>query len=200
MSASEAREITLRPMTMDDVPVITRWFEHLPDLSLFDRALAIPLNEAGNKQAWEPIIEGSAPRRHHWFAGDDQEDNLTGIAGLSEINYIHGDAVAALFMSQQGRRQGIGLRMMVHIIDLGFNQLRLERLTTFCRSDNEASSEMMARLGFIEEGMLRRAWYSGGKHYDIKAVGILKEEWAAARKALEPELGNGLAVNLGRKA
>lgn len=183
---------------MDDVPAITRWFEHLPDLCLFDRTSPIPLNEASYTTAWEPIINGNEPRRFYWFSSIDSDDNLAGIAGLSDINYIHGDAVAALFTSQQGRRKGMGLKMMVHIIDLGFNQLRLERMTTFCRADNLASGELMTRLGFVTEGVLRRAWFSGGTHHDITAVGILKEEWKEARKTLEPELETGVTVNFGR--
>ena len=199
MANSAQSEFTLRPMTMEDVPVITRWLEHLPDLCLFDRTSVIPLNEASNSAIWEPIINGSEPRRYYWFSAEDSDGNIAGIAGLSDINYIHGDAVAALFVSQKGRRKGLGMKMTAMMVDLGFHQLRLERVTTYCREDNTASSELVSRLGFVREGVMRKAWFSGGKRYDIHAVGLLKEEWEAAREELIPELEKGAAISFGRR-
>lgn len=198
MAMSAQSDFTLRPMAMEDVPVVSRWLEHLPDLCLFDRTSVIPLNEASNSKVWEPIINGPDPRKFYWFSAEDKDGNVAGICGLSDINYIHGDAVAALFVSQEGRRKGLGLRMTAMMVDLGFNQLRLERLTTYCREDNTASSELVNRLGFVREGVIRKAWFSGGKHYDIHAVGLLKEEWAAAREKLAPALENGATVSFGR--
>ena len=198
MAGSGQSDFTLRPMTMDDVPTVSRWLEHLPDLCLFDRTSAIPLNEASNSSIWEPIVNGPEPRRFYWFAAEDRDGQIVGISGLSDINYIHGDAVAALFVSQPGRRKGLGMRMTAMMVDLGFNQLRLERLTTYCREDNTASQELVAKLGFVREGVIRKAWYSGGKQFDIHAVGLLKEEWAEARRHLAPELDNGTKVSFGR--
>ena len=88
-------------------------------------------------------------------------------------------------MSMQGRRKGIGLKMTAMLIDLAFHQLRLHRVTSYLRSDNTASSELLTKLGFTQEGLMRKNWFSGGQHHDTIAVGLLAEEWAEARKSVE---------------
>jgi len=42
MAGKSKHTYCLRPMAMDDIPAITRWFEDMADLCLFDRICAAP--------------------------------------------------------------------------------------------------------------------------------------------------------------
>lgn len=193
-----SKSYCLRPMSMDDVPTIARWFEHLADLCLFDRGCAVPVNEATVSANWAEILKGPEPAKAHWYALDDEDEKVVGIIGLDNINYVHGDAIIAIYVCNSVRRAGIGSRAMGMVIDLAFNQLRLTRLTSYLREDNVSSQKLTESVGFSREGLIRKGWFSSGKHFDIVAIGLLSEEWPEHRKVLAKKLDDSVEVRLGR--
>ena len=188
----------LRPMGMDDVPTIARWFEHLADLCLFDRGCAVPVNEAAVSKNWEEILTGTEPAKSYWYALEDDHENVVAIIGLDNVNYIHGDAIIAIYVCASLRQKGIGSRAMAMVVDMAFGQLRLNRLTSYLRSDNEASQKLTEGVGFSKEGVIRQGWYAAGRHFDIDAIGLLKEEWPERRAKLAAKFGGEIEVRLGR--
>ncbi len=198
MAESMSKSYCLRPMSMEDVPTIARWFEHLADLCLFDRGCAVPVNEATVSAKWAEILKGPEPAKAHWYALEDESEKVVGIIGLDNINYVHGDATIAIYVSHELRRLGIGSRVMAMVIDLAFDQLRLNRLTSYLREDNVNSQKLTESVGFYQEGRIRQGWFAAGKHFDIVAIGLLSEEWPKHRKALAKKLDNSVEVRLGR--
>lgn len=198
MSGKAADLYFMRPMNEDDIPVLARWFEHLNDLALFDRRLPLPLNEQGVQVAWRDSLAEKEPRLSYWFALDDQAGDVVGVAGLQEINYAHGDGVLAIYMIEPQRLKGIGLRAGAMLLDLAFSNLRLGRVTSFFRDDNEGSRRLTSSMGFRQEGLLRESWFAGGRHIDVVVIGILEREWKERRKELSEQLGHDTIVILGR--
>lgn len=198
MAETVSKSYCLRPMAMDDVPTIARWFEHLADLCLFDRGCAVPVNEATVSANWAEILKGPEPAKAYWYALEDDDNTVVGIIGLDNINYIHGDAIIAIYVCAALRRQGIGGRAMAMVIDMAFDQLRLNRLTSYLRADNLSSQKLTESVGFYQEGLIRQGWYASGKHFDIVASGLLSEEWPQHRKTLAHKLDNSVEIRLGR--
>jgi RimJ/RimL family protein N-acetyltransferase len=122
---------------------------------------------------------------------------VKGLAGLQEINYVHGDAVLAILVAESGRRKGIGIRASALLLDMAFYHLRLTRLSSFVRADNEGSNRMTARLGFQEEGRIRKGWFTDGAHVDIRVIGLLQDEWETYRQRLQSELNPDTCLTLG---
>jgi ribosomal-protein-alanine N-acetyltransferase len=46
---------------------------------------------------------------------------------------------------------------------------------------NDASARVLAKLGFREEGTLRKALYRRGNYEDLRMFSLLREEWEALR-------------------
>ena len=188
----------MRPMGVDDIPLVARWFEHLEDLSMFDRRLPIPLNVDAMEAGWREALAETEPRRSYWFTIDDEAGEVVGIAGLQDINYVHGDAVLPIYLAEPARRRGIGIRTGAMLLDLVFDQLRLTRVTSFLRADNEPSRRLTESMGFREEGRMRKAWFADGRHVDIVVIGILDKEWRKQRADLADRLSTDTMVILGR--
>lgn len=199
MADSDCKSYCLRPMSMDDVSTIARWFEHLADLCLFDRGCAVPVNEATVSANWAEVLKGPEPAKAYWYALEDDSGAVVGIIGLDNINYIHGDAIIAIYVNASLRRQGIGARAMAMVIDLAFDQLRLNRLTSYLRADNVSSQKLTKSIGFAQEGLIRKGWFAAGKHFDIIAIGLLSEEWPKKRKMLAEKLDGTVEIRLGRE-
>ncbi len=188
----------VRPLEKSDVVTITRWLEDLEDLSLFDRCARIPLNLEASEKVWADAFSSDVAAGKYWFAIEDGQSEPIGIVGLENVNHINGDAVLAVCISGQLRKKGIGIRTAALIMDVAFLQLGLNRLTSYYRADNDASRHLIERVGFQQEGCMRQAWFTNGRHVDMMTVGILRQEWMERKDTLARELDKKTVVKFGR--
>jgi RimJ/RimL family protein N-acetyltransferase len=198
MAGEQTERFWMRPLDVDDIPVIALWFEHLGDLATFDRRTPISKNAQALKASWHDALVETEPHSSYWFAIDGADKETVGVVGLQDVNYVHGDAVVATFLFEPARRKGIGIRAGAMALDLAFDQLRLTRVTSYYRADNEGSRRLTTEMGLRKEGLMRKARCSGGQSNDMVVIGILREEWQAQRKVLAESLGPKTVVILGR--
>lgn len=171
-------QLALRPMNEADLDGIAEWLSDFHDVSLFDRGLPVPVGREFVAQSWKPAIEYGEPPRALWFVAETSDQQTVGMCGLQSINYIHGDAIVPLFVDRQYRGKGLASLMLLTLLDLTFNQLRLHRVSSLFRADNEASLHLMKIAGFEREGTTREGWFADGRHHDIVHVGLLRTEWS----------------------
>lgn len=195
--ANNSQQYWLRPLGLDDIPVIAKWLEDVEDLAMFDRRIPVPLDKAAMETEWQNDIVAREPRTSYWFKIDDSCGEAFGMAGLTGISYVHGDALMPIFVAGVARRRGIGLRVRALLLDLAFDQLRLVRITSLHRADNDASRTLNEACGFKKEGCIRKGCFAGGKHIDQMIYGILAEEWYDHRDTLRQRVGSKVVVTLG---
>ncbi len=63
------------------------------------------------------------------------------------------------------------------ILNYAFNELGLNCIYGVLQEDNIFSRKLCRRLGFVEEGILRKRVYKGGKYKNLISVSLLKEEF-----------------------
>ena len=63
------------------------------------------------------------------------------------------------------------------MVDFGFRELVLRRISAWCIAENTASARVLERLGFRQEGRLRQNQYFKGQWWDTMLYAILAEEW-----------------------
>lgn len=197
--ANESQQYWLRPLGLDDIPVIAKWLEDVEDLAMFDRRVSVPMDKAAMEAEWRNDIVDREPRTSYWFKIDDDHGEASGMAGLTGINYVHGDALMPIFVAGAVRRRGIGLRVRALLLDLAFDQLRLTRITSLHRADNEASHELNEACGFKKEGCIRNGCFASGRYIDQMVYGILAEEWRGHRDGLRQRVGSKVVVTMGNK-
>lgn len=197
--ANISQKFWLHPLGFDDIPIIARWLEDVEDLAMFDRRISVPLDKAAMEAEWRNDIVAREPRTSYWFKIDDTRGEAYGMAGITGINYVHGDALMPIFVARAARRRGIGLRVRALLLDLAFDQLRLARITSLHRADNEASRSLNVACGFKKEGCLRNGCFAGGRHIDQMVYGVLAEEWRGHRDTLRQRVGSKVVITLGDK-
>ena len=186
----------MRPMGMEDIPTIARWFGNFDDIALFDRNLPVPIGPEAVRESWKPALEYSDPPRSLWFVAEDADGKPSGVGGLQSINYIHGDAVLPMFVDRPARTNGLATGMTITLLDLAFGQLRLHRVSTFFRADHDATANVIGKVGFREEGRIRQGWFAEGRHYDVVQVGLLRSEWLEGCADLRAELTADSGIEL----
>lgn len=189
----------LRPLGLDHIPVITKWLEQVEDLAMFDRRMPVPLNAAAVEAEYRESIVAPEPRTSYWFVIEDNGEKSVGVLGLDGINYAHGHAVLPVFIAESWRRKGIALRARALLLDLAFDQLRMTRITSYHRADNDVSRRLNEACGLREEGCIRKGWFAGGQYVDLMVFGILAEEWREHRSMLKAKLRTDVVVTLGAK-
>ena len=75
------------------------------------------------------------------------------------------------------RRKGYAAAAILLILRYYFQELRYQKVTIQMHSENEASSALHERLGFVREGAVRRAIFTGGRYLDELYFGMTVEEW-----------------------
>ena len=63
------------------------------------------------------------------------------------------------------------------MVDFGFRELGLHRISAWCIAENTASARVLERLSFRQEGRLRQNQYFKGQWWDTMLYAILAEEW-----------------------
>ena len=65
------------------------------------------------------------------------------------------------------------------LVDYGFRLRNLNRIFLHVNSTNTRAQSAYRKVGFVEEGRLRRHVWSAGGFDDLVIMGLLRDEWAA---------------------
>ena len=113
-----------------------------------------------------------------------EDGEIVAFGGYTSINREVGKAETYLFADPFHLHKGIGTRAKKLICQIGFEQLRLNKLYFITNEDNYASIRVNEKCGFKLEGRLRQEYITkDGERKDRLYFGLLKEEWANSRTA-----------------
>ena len=73
--------------------------------------------------------------------------------------------------------QGFATEAARAMVKFGFRDLGLHRISSWCIADNTASARVLERLGFRQEGRLRRNEYFKRRWRDTLLYALLVDEW-----------------------
>lgn len=108
------------------------------------------------------------------------EERRVGIIELEPINWENGVAEVAFLIAPEEQHQGFATDALETIVDYSFEHLRMHKLTAESFTFNEASRDLLERVGFSREGELRQEAFVDGEHTDVMRFGLLVEEWEAS--------------------
>lgn len=166
--------ITLREFRTDDIDGVltlvgddrvTRWLSF--DSRTREQAAAMI----------EGVIERTQqqPRTEYYLAATLDDDAVIGFArlGLDGVQAAKvGYAVAADHWGKGYALEATGL-----IIDFGFRELRLHRISAAIGPDNSRSIAIVRRLGMKYEGRIRDHVFTNNAWRDSELYSVLRQEW-----------------------
>lgn len=77
-------------------------------------------------------------------------------------------------------RKGIMTEALIAIINFGFQNMDLNRIEALVMLDNIASINLLKKMGFIEEGLLREYGFWKGGFHDLKIFSLLKSDYSGS--------------------
>jgi RimJ/RimL family protein N-acetyltransferase len=103
---------------------------------------------------------------------------IIGDIALQDIDNKNRSCSIGMGMSKlEYRNKGYGKEAVKLIIEYGFNNYGLERITANTLETNIPAQKSLEKLGFKLEGKERKAIYFAGEKYDRYNYGILVEEY-----------------------
>lgn len=179
------RNVTLRPVTREDVSRIRQWLgDEEVSQSWFGRyAYGDPAHlgyhptemERASQEEWERVF-------------NNPEHRILSICaeGGDHIGEIHiaveealGDGQISILIGRKDVwHQGYGTAGMRASLDMAFSQYGLYRVWVDIPEYNTAALAMCEHLGFVHEGTLRKSRPHEGSRFDSVILGMLATEYA----------------------
>jgi RimJ/RimL family protein N-acetyltransferase len=139
----------------------------------------LPMTE----MAEEKFIAGLAnnPGTDVYFVIEAIEKDGNKPIGSISLDGIHLKDHSATFGIAIGEKdywsKGYGTEACQLIVNYGFEQLNLHRISSTAYAFNERSLRMHLAVGFKEEGRQREVAFKNGKYCDKVIFGLLRTEW-----------------------
>ncbi|HEX2090101.1 MAG TPA: GNAT family protein [Actinomycetota bacterium] len=168
-SPFEGSLVRLRAVEEDDLSRVNELFWD-PDVTQYlDVVWPEPI--AGTKEWWERSrAQGIA-----LFAIETLPGEFVGACELGAIDQRVRSAVLGIWIGKPFWGRGYGTDAVRTLARFGIHEMNLQRIRLLVQETNPRGKAAYEKVGFKEEGRLRRAAFIGGRHVDLIEMGLLAE-------------------------
>lgn len=129
----------------------------------------------------------NGPAERDWIAsrGESDDTNLlvctdgdpVGSVTLKSPNDVWGTAEIGYMVAPEEWNNGYATDAVSEICGYAFEERRLEKVYATVYAKNTGSRRVLEKVGFTEEGVLRKEGFAEGERVDVHRYGLLAEEW-----------------------
>ncbi len=174
----KGKSVLLRPVKRSDISYFLKWFND-PEVIQY-LTLYLPMTEMAEEKYIEELGTTRAKSDVSFVIEVIEGDSIKpiGNCGLHEINSKDHNANFGIVIGEKDYwSKGYGIEATRLLINYGFQQLNLHRISSTAVAFNERSIKFHKKVGFREEGRLRQDIFKNGQYHDLLQFGILREEW-----------------------
>jgi RimJ/RimL family protein N-acetyltransferase len=167
--------VMLEEITAKDVPAINRWRKDKELVSHLGATFRF-INIETDKQWFENYLKdrGNQVRCGIYL----RPRKLVGVVYLTHIDQVNRNAEFSIMLGEKKCwGKGIGSVAAKSMLEHGFKDLNLQRIYLYVVEDNKRAAGVYKKLGFRQEGILRKAVYKNGTYKNIFLMSVLKEEF-----------------------
>lgn len=119
----------------------------------------------------------SEQRGIRWGLVLKDNGKLIGTAGLNACSFKHRRAEVGYEIHPDYWRKGYAIEAIKEILDYSFDTLDFSRIGAIVYPENKPSWQLLEKLGFNREGLLRSYMFQNQKSEDVFVYSILALEW-----------------------
>ncbi len=181
----QGEKIRLRALTGDDAGY--RYAESLDSISreAFNIGIELPTTVELQKGFLEKYGGCEEVNNMIAFAIETHEQAYVGLVTIHSIDERHGKFSFSVIVDRKYRKRGYAEDAVRLILRYGFMERRLHKCSSACASYNPASIQLHEKLGFVQEGRLRKEWFFNGEHHDELLFGMTLEEYIATNQVAD---------------
>lgn len=162
-------QFRLRIAEEEDMPFLYTLFNN-PDIT--DYWFMEPY--ASTKQIKEELLKDDESRV---FIVVDDEDRKVGLVALFAIEQRHRHAEFAIAFAPEHQGKGYAKKVIKLALDYAFFTLNLYKVYLIVVAMNEKAWGLYEKVGFQNEGRLKRHYYINGTYYDGIVMSMFYDEY-----------------------
>jgi len=167
--------LALRPPREGDIDALHALFSDPAVMRYWSRP---PLADRAEAEAMHRRFEtGFATREALTWAIATPDDALVGTCTLFRFEPRHRRAEIGYALRSDLWGRGLAREALTLLLDWAFPALRLHRIEADVDPRNDGSRQLLLRLGFRSEGVLRERYFVGDEVSDTELFGLLASEW-----------------------
>ena len=174
----QGENIRLRPFRVEDAE--QRFIASLdsPTRQMHQDGIELPTT-LERERAWLETVEGCQDHGMVLFAIENPEGVMAGWISLHSRDDKNGTFSFGVAVYPDHRGHGYAVEAAQILLKYGFWERRYQKCNSICVHSNAASVRMHLKLGFVEEGRIRRNVFFNGVYHDHVMFGMTREEFDA---------------------
>ncbi len=171
--------IQLEAFTAADFPELQEWLKTAQLLSEWSGGLfSFPLSEDALHWYIEDTNVVGESDVFIYKAVDTKTGQTVGHLSLGNISQRdRSGRLTRVLVSEKQRGRGICTKMIDQVLRIGFEDLKLHRISLGVYSFNHGAIRCYLRCGFHKEGVLRDVVRYGTEYWSLVEMSILEDEW-----------------------
>lgn len=173
----ETNRLLLRPVAPSDITSIQR---SASAREIADTMISIPHPYPDGEAARYIAREQAAVELGHSVSFVIERKSgaeFCGIISIREIEQEHSQAELSFWLAVEAWGQGYMSEALQPVLQVGFQDLDLNRLYAYHMVRNPGSGKVLQRNGFVQEGILRQRVRKWEVFEDVKLWAILRRDW-----------------------
>ncbi len=169
----DTERLLLREIQRDDAESIFSYFSNDIVTQHYGMNTFVKLEQAEN--LIDAFSKNFADKRGiRWGIEDKDSKRLIGTIGFNLWSPAHKRAEVGYELHPDVWRMGYTSEALLKILEYGFEGLGLTRIGAVVYIENEASNQLLLKLGFEKEGTLRNFMYQNDKVYDVNIFAMIR--------------------------
>jgi ribosomal-protein-alanine N-acetyltransferase len=172
----EAENLVLRPIEISDRDFIFQQFSD-PEVCqyLVDEEPFTKIEEAEELIQFYTVSE---PRRQYrWIIVRKSDGKSMGTCGYHKWDIRNNSSEIGYDLAPPFWGKGYMTEALTAALKIGFTNMDLNRIQALIDVRNERSVNLVSKLGFKNEGIIRDKYRFRGEYYDHYCFSLLKKEW-----------------------
>lgn len=179
----ETLHLNIRDTVFEDCKIFADW-EKDPAVTEF-----FTMNEDRNyEEVVTEFIESRKDESTHFFT-ITLKPELTPIGRVSftriDRHYDSLDITRIYIADPALRNRGYGEEALRALLQYAFLNLHMERVTLDHFIKNKGAAHLYAKVGFVDEGVMRNAGKKNGKYYDLALMSMTRSEYLNGNKGID---------------
>jgi len=171
-------KVRLRAVTLSDADNYFKYgMDYDDEADRYCDMIYFPRNYDQLKKSVEKWSQEEPKNDEFFLIITDLDGNPVGNIGTQRCDRKNGTFQYGLGIIREARNKGYAADAIKLLLKYMFLELRYQKVTAYVYAFNEPSIKLHEKLGFVQEGRLRRAIYTNGEYFDEIFFGMTKEEF-----------------------
>jgi RimJ/RimL family protein N-acetyltransferase len=172
----QGKRVRLRGPRKDDAEALFALFSDPAVMRYWSRP---PMTTLGEAQGLLGEMLDSFEQRSllNWMVTTRDDDGVIGTCTLFRIDPRHRHAEIGYALRSDHWGRGLACEAVTLMLDWAFRRLDLQRVEADIDPHNDGSRQLLGRLGFSSEGVMRQRFFVGDVATDSEIFGLLAADW-----------------------